>query len=86
MSRLLALPALLAAAPSWACTVCGVGQAGTEWAYVAMTAVLSLLPLALIGGVAGWLFLRARAAGEANASGAQAGPAEAPAATERGQG
>lgn len=39
-----------------ACTVCGAGQEGTEWAYVAMTGVVSLLPLAMIGGVAFWLF------------------------------
>jgi hypothetical protein len=83
MSRLLALPALLAAAPTWACTVCGIGQENTEWAYVAMTAVLSLLPLALIGSVAGWLYVRARAA-EAERAVAESAPA--PAGTERSQG
>ena len=73
MTRPLLLPALLASAPAWACTVCGVGQAGTEWAYVAMTAVLSLLPLVLIGGVAGWLYLRARAADREQAQGEERG-------------
>jgi hypothetical protein len=83
MSRLVTLPALLAAAPTWACTVCGIGQENTEWAYVAMTAVLSLLPLALIGGVAGWLYVRARAHEAERASG-ESVPAAVT--TERGQG
>ncbi|MBX7098238.1 MAG: hypothetical protein K1X89_11040 [Myxococcaceae bacterium] len=38
-----------------------MGQADTEWAYIAMTAVLSLLPLGMMGGVAFWLYRRARA-------------------------
>jgi hypothetical protein len=40
----------------FACSVCGAGQEGTEWAYLAMTGIVSLLPLAMIGGVAGWLY------------------------------
>lgn len=52
----------LCSLPTWACTVCGVGQQGTEWAYVAMTGVLSLLPLALLGGIAFWLYRRSAAA------------------------
>ncbi|MDX2013167.1 MAG: hypothetical protein SFW67_23430 [Myxococcaceae bacterium] len=39
-----------------ACSVCGAGQDGTEWAYLAMTGVVSLTPLAMIGGVAFWLY------------------------------
>lgn len=39
-----------------ACSVCGAGQEGTEWAYLAMTGIVSLLPLAMIGGVALWLY------------------------------
>ncbi|MBL8919228.1 MAG: hypothetical protein JNJ54_10235 [Myxococcaceae bacterium] len=39
-----------------ACSVCGAGQEGTEWAYLAMTGVVSLLPLAMIGSVAFWLY------------------------------
>ncbi|MCA3012228.1 MAG: hypothetical protein INH41_07490 [Myxococcaceae bacterium] len=41
---------------TFACTVCGAGQEGTEWAYLAMTGVVSLTPLAMIGGVAWWLY------------------------------
>jgi hypothetical protein len=62
MLRTTAAVLSLSALPAWACTVCGVGQEGTEWAYVAMTAVLSLLPLALLGGIATWLYRRATAA------------------------
>jgi hypothetical protein len=39
-----------------ACSVCGAGQDGTEWTYLAMTGVVSLTPLAMIGGVAFWLY------------------------------
>lgn len=46
--------ALVSAA--WACPVCGAPGATNGGAFVAMTIVLSLLPLAFIGGVAWWLF------------------------------
>lgn len=46
----------------FACSVCGAGQEGTEWAYLAMTGIVSLLPLAMIGGVAGWLYRAAKQA------------------------
>ena len=36
---------LLLAAQAAACPVCGQGAVETEWAYIVMTAVLSLLPL-----------------------------------------
>lgn len=44
-----------------ACSVCGAGQDGTEWAYLAMTGVVSLTPLAMIGGVALWLYRASKA-------------------------
>ena len=45
-----------APASALACAVCGfVGTASNTWAYQAMTAVLSLLPLAMIGGIVWWL-------------------------------
>lgn len=44
-----------------ACSVCGAGQDGTEWAYLAMTGVVSLTPLAMIGGVAYWLYRASKA-------------------------
>lgn len=45
----------------FACSVCGAGQEGTEWAYLAMTGIVSLLPLAMIGGVALWLWRASKA-------------------------
>lgn len=44
-----------------ACAVCGAGQDSTEWAYLAMTGVVSLLPLAMIGGVCVWLYRASKA-------------------------
>ncbi len=45
----------------FACSVCGAGQDNTEWAYLAMTGMLSLLPLGLMAGVAYWLHRSAKA-------------------------
>jgi hypothetical protein len=59
-----------------ACSVCGAGQEGTEWAYVAMTGVVSLLPLAMIGGVAFWLY---RASKQRDADEAETRAAQQPA-------
>jgi len=44
-----------------ACAVCGAGQDNTEWAYLAMTAVVSLSPLLMIGSVAFWLYRASKA-------------------------
>jgi hypothetical protein len=49
---------LLTAAPAsaLACPVCAlVGTGDNTWAYQAMTAMLTLLPLAMIGGTVWWL-------------------------------
>ena len=49
---------LLTAAPAsaLACPVCGlVGTSNNTWAYQAMTALLTLLPLAMIGAAVWWL-------------------------------
>jgi hypothetical protein len=43
-----------------ACAVCGAGQEETQWAYLAMTGVVSLAPLAMIGGVCFWLWRAAK--------------------------
>ena len=59
--RLLAVAALLmlAPAPAEACAVCGLsGTQDNAFAYVVMTWVLSGLPLAMIGGVAFWVYRR----------------------------
>ena len=57
---------LLTAAPAsaLACPVCGfVGTSDNTWAYQAMSAMLTLLPLAMVGAIVWWL---ARLAGRAD--------------------
>jgi hypothetical protein len=51
---------LLAAAPAAACPVCFDAEDEARHAYLATTAVLSLLPLALAGGAALWFRRRVR--------------------------
>jgi hypothetical protein len=47
---------MAAPAPALACPVCGlVGTSDNTWAYQAMSAVLTLLPLAMIGATVWWL-------------------------------
>jgi hypothetical protein len=43
--------ALLAAAPSLACAVCGTQKSENDWAFGLTTVVLSLLPPAIFGGI-----------------------------------
>ena len=43
-----------------ACAVCGSQEEKAAGAYLAMTIVLSLLPLSLIGGVGYWIWKRAK--------------------------
>ena len=47
-------------ASAWACSVCGPGTEENRTAFILTTAFLSLLPLAVIGMVIGWLVKRAR--------------------------
>lgn len=50
--------ALLTAAPvsALACPVCAlVGTSNNTWAYQAMSALLTLLPLAMVGAIVWWL-------------------------------
>jgi hypothetical protein len=57
---------LLTAAPAsaLACPVCGlVGSSDNTWAYQAMTAMLTLLPLAMVGATV-WWFARLAARAE----------------------
>jgi hypothetical protein len=62
---------LLTAAPAsaLACPVCGlVGTSDNTWAYQAMSAMLTLLPLAMIGATVWWLVrVNSRASGPAKA-------------------
>ena len=65
--RILGITAsLLTAAPvlALACPVCGfIGTSDNTWAYQAMSAMLTLLPLAMVGAIVWWL---ARLAGRAD--------------------
>lgn len=47
----LALSAFVVAHPALACSVCAVGKEESRGAYYFTTAFLSLLPLAMIGGI-----------------------------------
>lgn len=38
-----------------ACAVCGVGQDNSSGVYLTMTIIVSLVPLAMIGGIAAWV-------------------------------
>ena len=57
------LPSLLLLAPNlaWACPVCGTAPARSQAAYVWMTAMMTVLPLAVIGTLVFLLFRRLRA-------------------------
>lgn len=54
--------AALWAGPVLACPVCGQTSPESQGAYLAMTAMMTLLPLSLIGGLALWV--RAKLKGE----------------------
>ena len=62
MARVFALVVVLAAAVASACPVCGTPTEQGQGAYIFMTGVMSLLPLALLGGVVTWVVLRVRRA------------------------
>lgn len=52
---------LAAPAPIAACAVCGLnGTRDNGLAYLAMTVVMSGLPLAMIGGVVFWVYRRSK--------------------------
>jgi hypothetical protein len=61
-----ALAALLRAGAASACPVCGLAaNDASQGAYINMSIVISLLPLAAIGSIVAWVALRIRAAGRA---------------------
>lgn len=69
------LAALLALAPraAWACSVCSAGRDDeTRVAFLVTTGLLTVLPLAMVGGLAWWLWRRARELAAEEARGAQA--------------
>jgi hypothetical protein len=49
---------------AWACSVCYSANEGNRWAFFTTTVFLSLLPLAMVGGIVYWLWreMAARAA------------------------
>jgi MYXO-CTERM domain-containing protein len=52
-----------------ACAVCGAGNDPSQGSYVTMSIIISLLPLAMLGGILAWVIIRVRAnAAEAAAS------------------
>src|SRR6202008_4666741 len=65
---------LLTAAPvsALACPVCAlVGTSNNTWAYQAMSAMLTFLPLAMVGGIVWWLTRLAAPAGSERQSATQ---------------
>ena len=53
----LAITALTAlyASPTWACAVCFDAKGENRWAFLGTTALLTFLPLGVIGGTIWWL-------------------------------
>ncbi len=60
--RALAPLIALASSPALACAVCGAGEDRAQGSYLVMTLIISLLPLGMLGGIIGWVVVRARAA------------------------
>ncbi len=59
--------------------MCGTAAPENQWAYLVMTGIMSLLPLAMMAGVATWIALRIRAAArEESAVAPASSPAPAP--------
>lgn len=58
--RLAPWAVLFASTAAWACPVCANVRDENRIAYIAMTAVMTALPLCLIGGVLGILWYRTR--------------------------
>jgi uncharacterized membrane protein YcfT len=61
-SRSLALVVALISGAALACPVCGTPSEQGQGAYLFMTPIMSLLPLALVGGLVFWLVRRVRRA------------------------
>ena len=45
-----------------ACAVCGGGPDPSRGSYIVMSIIISLLPLAMLGGILAWVIISARAA------------------------
>lgn len=64
-----ALAAAAAPGLAWACSVCGAGNGTDAWALLRMTIVMSLVPLALIGGAGYWVYRAAASARDPRVTG-----------------
>lgn len=53
---------LLASSPALACAVCGAGDDPAKGTLLTMSIIISLLPLAMLGGILGWVVHRTRVA------------------------
>ena len=52
----------LVSSPAFACAVCGAGENDpSRGSYVVMSVIISLLPLAMLGGIVGYVVLKTRA-------------------------
>lgn len=63
-----ALASFFAASPVFACAVCGFGPDQSNWAFLKGTALLSLMPLGVIGSAVFFVGRRMRAADAAEAA------------------
>lgn len=63
MTRATSLLLALLASPAFACAVCGAGEDDpSRTSYIGMTIIISLLPLGMLGGIVGYVFLKSRTA------------------------
>jgi hypothetical protein len=76
----IALAAALSPAVASACSVCSAGGEESRTAFIVATAGMSVLPLAMIGGLVWWIWRRARQRESLHAS---AGDATAPVTSSR---
>ena len=71
-----ALMVTLLSSPAFACAVCGAGYDPAKGSYVVMSVIISLLPLAMLGGILAWVIIRSRAAAREEAAAQTTEPAK----------
>ncbi len=61
MTRATSLLLALFASPAFACAVCGAGENDpSRTSYIGMSIIISLLPLGMLGGIVGYVFMKSR--------------------------
>jgi len=60
MKRAILAAALFGAQTAFACAVCATGKEEARYAYYGTTALLSLLPLAMVGGIIFYIVKKSR--------------------------